>query len=348
MKAVVYNKPGDVSVESVPDPEITDGRDVIVRVTKSAVCGSDLHFYRGIVPMDEGFVVGHEFMGVVEDAGKDARGLKKGDRVVAPFWVSCGSCLNCKNHYPTSCTEGGGCFGFGEGFGGYGGGQAEFVRVAFADTSLEKVPERIEDEKLLFLGDVFSTAYFCAECGDIKPGQTVVIFGDGPLGLLAVSSARLFSPSKIIAVGHHDYRLAMAKDAGADFVVNSSNEDAVERIMEITGGIGADAALECIGSQDALLETFKVVRPGGVISFIGLFLEPVPIPMLDFYLKNFTLRGGVCPAKNYIPKLLPLIDQGKIDPSFIISHDISLSDTPKGYEIMDKRTENAVKVVLSV
>ncbi len=347
MKAVVYNKPGDVSVENVADPKIADGRDVIVRVTKSAVCGSDLHFYRGNCPMDEGFVVGHEFMGVIEEAGKDARGLKKGDRVVAPFWVSCGACVNCLNHFPTSCTGGGGCFGFGEDFGGYGGGQAEFVRVALADTTLEKVPEQIEDEKLLFLGDVFSTAYFCAEWGNIKPGQTVAVYGDGPLGLLAVASARLFAPSKIIAVGHHDYRLEMAKSAGADFLVNSSNEDSSEKIMEITAGAGVDVALECIGSQDALLETFKVVRPGGVISFIGLFLEPVQIPMLDFYLKNFTLRGGVCPARNYIPKLLPLVEQGKVDPSFIISHDLPLSDTPRGYELMDKRMENAVKVVLT-
>ncbi|MCY3973660.1 MAG: alcohol dehydrogenase catalytic domain-containing protein [Candidatus Dadabacteria bacterium] len=347
MKAVVYNKPGDVSVENVTDPAIKDGRDAIVRVTKSAVCGSDLHFYRGVVPMDEGFVVGHEFMGVVEDAGKDARGLKKGDRVVAPFWVSCGGCANCHNHFPTSCTGGGGCFGFGEAFGGYGGGQAEFVRVALADTTLEKVPESVEDEKLLFLGDVFSTAYFCAEWADIKPGGVVVVFGDGPLGLLATASARLFSPSKVITVGHHDYRLGMAKSAGADFVINSSNEDPAERVMEITGGLGADSACECIGSESALLETFKVVRPGGVISFIGLFLEPVAIPMLDFYLKNFTLRGGVCPAKNYISKLLPLVESGRVDPSFIISHDLPLSDTPKGYELMDKRMENAVKVVLT-
>ncbi|QMU55933.1 MAG: zinc-binding dehydrogenase [Candidatus Mycalebacterium zealandia] len=347
MKAVIYNKPGDVSVEKIADPKIQDERDVILRVTKSAVCGSDLHFYRGIVPMDEGFVVGHEFMGVIEEVGKGARGLKKGDRVVAPFWVSCGSCVHCKNGLPTSCGGGGGCFGFGEGFGGYGGGQAEFVRVALADTTLEKVPEKIEDEKLLFLGDVFSTSYYCAELADIKPGQTVVIYGDGPLGLLAVPSARLFGAAEIIVVGHHKYRLDMAKKAGADTVINSSKEDATERIMDITGGVGADAALECIGSQDALLDTFKVTRPGGVISFIGLFLEPVPVPMLDFYLKNFTLRGGVCPAKNYITKLLPLVENGTVDPSFIITHDLPLADTPKGYEIMDKRTDNAVKVVLT-
>lgn len=347
MKANVYHAPRDVRVETVPDPSIIEPGDVIMKITKSAVCGSDLHFYRGNLPMDVGFVVGHEFMGTVEDTGKNTRLFKKGDKVVAPFWAGCGTCFNCKNHYPTACTGGGGCFGFGEGFGGYGGGQAEYVRVPFADSTLEKVPEEIEDDKILFLGDILSTSYFCAENGNIRPGDVVVIWGDGPLGLLATASARLFGPSIIVTIGHHEHRLKLAKELGCDIPVNSKNEDPVEKIQEITKGRLADVVLECIGSETALQSSSKMLRAGGTISYIGLFAQDLSLPMLDYYLKDLTLTGGVCPAKNYIGKLLPLITTGKVDPSLIITHDLPLSDTPRGYELMDTKEENAVKVVLT-
>lgn len=347
MKATVYHGPRDIRVETVPDPKIKDPNDVILRITKSAVCGSDLHFYRGNVPLDDGFIVGHEFMGVIEDVGKNVKYFKKEDKVVAPFWTSCGVCNNCRNGFPTACTGGGGCFGFGEQLGGFSGGQAEYIRVPFADTTLEKVPEDIEDERILFLGDIFSTGYFCAEWGNIKPGDKVAVFGDGPLGLLATASAKLFGPSLLITVGHHDFRLNIAKKMGCDIAINSKNENAEERLQEITNGNGVDVALECIGSPNVILEAIKVVRPGGTISFIGFFTQEVPIPMLNFYLKDLTLRGGVCPAKNYIRKLLPLIQTGKIDPTAIITHDLPLSETPKGYELMDSKEENAIKVVLT-
>jgi threonine dehydrogenase-like Zn-dependent dehydrogenase len=277
MKAVTYHGPRDIRVETVPDPKIQDPNDVILRVTKSAICGSDLHFYRGHVTIDDGFIVGHEFMGIIEDVGKGVKLFKNGDRVVAPFWVSCGVCPNCRNGVPTSCTGGGGCFGFGKAFGDFSGGQAEYVRVPFADTTLESVPGGIEDDRVLFLGDILSTGYFCAEWANIKPGDTVAIFGDGPLGLFATASARLFGPSQIITV----------------------------------------------------------------------FVQPVAIPMLDFYLKDLTLRGGVCPAKNYISKLMPLVEKGKLDPTAVITHDLKLGDTPNGYKLMDSKDENAIKVVLT-
>ncbi|MGQ0794182.1 MAG: alcohol dehydrogenase [Deltaproteobacteria bacterium] len=348
MKAATYHGVRDIRVDTVPDPKIEQSGDLILRITKSAICGSDLHFYRGRVPMDEGFVVGHEFMGVVEEVGAGVQSFKKGDKVVAPFWASCGSCTNCRNKVPTSCTGGGGCFGFGYAFGGFGGGQAEYVRVPFADGTLEKVPGSIEDDKILFLGDILSTAYFCAEWANIKPGQSVVVFGDGPLGLLGTACAKLFGPSQIITVGRHDFRLGIAKDMGADIVINSRKENHIERIKEATHGEGVDAVLECIGSEEALLDAFKVVRVAGTISFIGLFVQPVAIPMLDFYLKDLTLRGGVCPAKNYIQKLLPLVEKGKIDPTAVITHDLSLADTPKGYHLMDSKAEDAIKVVITL
>ncbi|GIW46393.1 MAG: glutathione-dependent formaldehyde dehydrogenase [Deltaproteobacteria bacterium] len=347
MKAVTYHGIRDVRVEVVPDPEIKKPTDVIVRVTKSAICGSDLHFYRGKVPMDEGFIVGHEFIGIVEEIGSDVRLLKKGDKVVAPFWVSCGVCINCRNRVPTSCVGGGGCFGFGKAFGDIPGGQAEYVRVPFADSTLEKVPENIEDTKALFLGDIFSTGYFCAEWANIKPGDRVAVFGDGPIGLFATASARLFGPSLVITVGRHDFRLDVAKKLGSDLVINSRKEDPIHKILEVTDGRGVDAVLECIGSEEALSNAVKITRPAGTISFVGLFTEAVPIPMLDFYLKDLTLRGGVCPSKNYISQLLPLIENEKIDPTAIITHDLPLSETPKGYRLMDSKEENAIKVVLT-
>jgi alcohol dehydrogenase len=347
MKAATYHGIKDIRVETVPDPQIQHSDDVILRITKSAICGSDLHFYRGRVPMDEGFIVGHEFMGVVEDIGKNVKSFKKGDKAVSAFWVSCGVCTNCRNNFPTSCTGGGGCFGFGTAFGDFPGGQAEYVRVPFADATLDKVPEAIPDEKILFLGDIFSTGYFCAEWANIKPGYTVAVFGDGPIGLFATASAKLFGPSMIITIGRHDFRLNVAKKMGSDITINSHRENPIEKILDLTHGKGVDSVLECIGSETTLLDAFRIIRPGGTISFVGLFIEPVPIPMLDFYLKDLTLRGGVCPAKNYISKLLPLVENGKIDPTAVITHDLPLSDTPKGYKLMDSKEENAIKVVLT-
>lgn len=347
MKAVTYHGVRDIRVETVPDPKIQDSNDVILKVTKSAICGSDLHFYRGRIPMDEGFVVGHEFMGFVEDVGKGVKYFKKGNKVVAPFSASCGVCTNCRNGVPNSCTGGGGGFGYGKAAGDIAGGQAEYVRIPFADTTLEKVPEHIPDEKMLFLGDILSTGYFCAECANIKPGYRIAVFGDGPIGLCAIASAKLFGPSLVITVGRHDYRLDVARKMGSDIEINSHNENPVEKIFEITKGNGLDAVLECIGSEAALLDAFKIVRPGGTISFVGFFAQPVAIPMLEFYLKDLTLRGGDCPVKNYISKLMPLVENGKIDPTTVITHDLPLIDTPMGYRLMDTKEENAIKVALT-
>ncbi len=346
MKAAVYNGVRDIRVESVPDPSIEKPTDVILRITKSAVCGSDLHFYRGRIPMDEGFVVGHEFMGVVEEVGRDVKLFKKGDRVVSPFWDSCGTCYFCRRNLPTSCIGGGGCFGFGKDFGNLFGGQAEFVRVPFADGTLERVPEGVDDEQALFLGDVLSTGYACAEWAGIRPGDTVAVLGDGPIGLFATASAALFGPSMIVTVGHHDDRLEVAAKMGCDVAVNSRRESVVERIKELTGGLGVDVVLECVGSEETLSTAIDVAKPGGRVGFAGFYPAPVRVSMLDFYLKDLTLRGGVCPAKAFIPKLTPLVEKGKIDPTLIITHRLPLVETPRGYELMDRREDGAIKVVL--
>ncbi|HEY7536327.1 MAG TPA: alcohol dehydrogenase catalytic domain-containing protein, partial [Thermodesulfobacteriota bacterium] len=258
MKAATYHGIKDIRVETVPDPQIQHSDDVILRITKSAICGSDLHFYRGRVPMDEGFIVGHEFMGFVEDLGKNVKYFKKGDKAVSAFWVSCGACTNCRNNFPTSCTGGGGCFGFGKAFGDFPGGQAEYVRIPFADATLDKVSEAIPDEKILFLGDIFSTGYFCAEWANIKPGYTVAVFGDGPIGLFATASAKLFGPSMIMTIGRHDFRLNVAKKMGSDITINSKRENPIEKILDLTHGKGVDAVLECIGSETTLLDAFKI------------------------------------------------------------------------------------------
>lgn len=347
MKAAVHHGTKDIRVENVPDPKIKNSMDVILRVTKSAICGSDLHFYRGRIPMDEGFVVGHEFMGVIEEVGKGVKQFKKGDRVVAPFWDSCGICYFCKRNLPTSCVGGGGCFGFGKGFGNLWGGQAEYVRVPFADGTLEKVTHGLTDEQAIFLGDIFSTGYSCAKWGEINPGDTVVVLGDGPIGLFATASAKLFGPALTITVGHHDDRLKIAKKMGCDISINSSKEDLIERIKELTDGRGADVVLECVGGEEILSNAIQLVKPGGNIGFVGFYAEPVKVSMLDFYLKDLTLRGGVCPAKNYISKLMPLVEKGKIDPTLVISHRLPISQTPKGYELMDQRKGGAIKVVLN-
>ncbi len=338
----------DVRVEEVPEPKIQDSKDVIVKVTMGGICGSDLHVYRGHFQLEEGDGVGHEFVGTIEEVGSDVKSLKKGDKVIGPFWVSCGNCYYCKKGLTTSCLNGG-CFGFGNLLGGHPGCQAEYIKVAHADGTLVKVPQSLEDdsndEKTIFLGDNISTGYHGAVCGDIQPGDKVAVLGDGAVGLFATYSATLFDPSEVIAIGHHDYRLNIAKEYGASQVINSNNEDLDTKIKDITDGQGVDVIIECVGNSESLQEALNSVRPGGRVSFVGLFWEPFPLNITDFYLRNLTLKGGVAPTRSYIPKLMPYVEANKFDPSLVISHRISLDEVPKGYELMNNRKENAIKIV---
>ena len=348
MKAALAYGIEDVRIEEVPDPKILGPGDVIVKVTAGGICGSDLHIYRGHFELPEGSVVGHEFVGRVEEVGKDVKNLKIGDKVIGPFWISCGDCHHCDSGLTTSCLNGG-CFGFGGLLGVYEGCQAEYIRVEHGESTLVKAPESLsdddQDEKTLFLGDNISTGYHGAVMGDIKPGDNVVVLGDGAVGLFATYSASLFDPKNIITVGHHDYRLEIAEKYGASHIINSKNENLSEKIKDLTNGIGADVIIECVGTTECLQESIDLVKPGGTVSFIGLFWEPFPLNVTDFFLRNLRLKGGVAPARTHIPELLPLVESGKLDPTHVISHRISLDEVPKGYHLMNSRTNDAVKII---
>lgn len=348
MKAALTYGVEDVRIENVVDPKIIDPTDVIVKVTAGGICGSDLHIYRGHFQLPEGSGVGHEFVGRVEDVGKDVKNLKKGDKVIGPFWVSCGKCFFCDDGLTTSCLNGG-CFGFGGLLGDYPGCQAEYVRVQHAEGTLVKAPESLSDnsndEKTLFLGDNISTGYHGAVLAEIKPGDTVVVLGDGAVGLFATFGASLFEPGNLVTVGHHDYRLKIAESYGANKTINTKNKDFVGQIKNITDGRGADVIIECVGTTESLQQCLDAVRPGGTVSFVGLFWESFPLNVTDFFLRNLKLKGGVAPSRTYIPELLPLVESGKLDPTYVLSHRITLDEVPKGYELMNSRTEGAIKIV---
>jgi threonine dehydrogenase-like Zn-dependent dehydrogenase len=347
MKAITLHGTGDVRVESVPDPRISDPTDAVVRITTSAVCGSDLHQYHGRVPgIEPGVVMGHEFMGIVEEVGAAVTKVKKGDRVLAPFSISCGQCEWCRMRLPTQCSTTGRAV-FGGRFGKqYPGGQAEAIRVPFADYMCEKVPAGMRDEDVFFLGDILSTGYVCAENAGIRPGDTVAVFGAGPVGLLALESAHLFGPSRVFVVDRVDYRLKLAEELGGVPVSLDRGEPA-EQLRGLTGGRGPDAVLECVGHETPFAQAIQSVRPGGTVSSVGVYVEQsIGFPAREAFFKDLTLRMGICNARNYITTLMPLIQAGRLRPTRIITHTIPLGDAPKGYAIFDKKEDRAIKVML--
>jgi threonine dehydrogenase-like Zn-dependent dehydrogenase len=347
MKAITLHGTGDVRVESVPDPRISDPTDGIVRITTSAVCGSDLHQYHGRVPgIEPGVVMGHEFMGIVEEVGAAVTKVKKGDRVLAPFSISCGQCEWCRMRLPTQCSTTGRAV-FGGRFGKqYPGGQAEAIRVPFADYMCEKVPAGMRDEDVFFLGDILSTGYVCAENAGIRPGDTVAVFGAGPVGLLALESAHLFGPSRVFVVDRVDYRLKLAEELGG-VPVSLDRGDPAEQLRGLTAGRGPDAVLECVGHETPFAQAIQSVRPGGTVSSVGVYVEQsIGFPAREAFFKDLTLRMGICNARNYITTLMPLIQAGRLQPTRIITHTIPLGDAPKGYAIFDKKEDRAIKVML--
>lgn len=347
MRAVIYHGKGDVRVESVPDPTIEQPTDAIVRITTCAICGSDLHPYHGRTGVGEVFPIGHEFVGVVEEVGPDVRGVKRGDRVGAPFSVSCGTCFYCINRLPAQCTTTGrGIFGFGKRRGSFPGAQAEYIRVPFAGHMLHHVAPEVSDEQMIFLSDILPAGYFAALNGSIKPGDSVIVFGCGPVGLCAVMAAQLFGPSQVFAVDRVGYRLEMAKRFGA-IPVDASKVDPVAFIQEHTSGRGAEVALEAVGHESALTAAIEAVRPGGTVSAVGVYVEPTfPFPVGPAFSKGLTLRIGTTPSRNFTPQLMALMASGRLDPSPMITHRMPLEQAKHGYEIFDRKEEDAVKVLL--
>ncbi len=345
MKAVMFEKVGSVKVGDVPKPDIEDSKDILVKVTHAAICGSDLHIVSGNVPVEPNDTIGHEAVGVVEKAGADVKRMKPGDRVVVSVSVSCGECENCRKGLLVFCDKAG-MFGHGKKWGGYGGCQAEYVRVPWADVNAEPIPANVTEEQAMLISDNLSTGFMAAENGSIKPGDVVAVFGAGPVGCCAVASARLFGPSVIVSVDMLDYRLEAAKRMGADVVINGNRQNVAEEIKAITEGKGADVAIEAVGRQDALHSCIEVVRGGGNISVVGVFpARGVEIPMRQMLLKGLQIRAWRANMVN-MGRLMSLVEHGKIDVASLISHRMPLSRAIEAYRMYTSRTGDVMKILL--
>ena len=388
MKALTYHGSKDVRVETVPDPMMMASDDIILRVTATAICGSDLHLYRGKVPgMEGGDIMGHEFMGIVEEAGPRVMKLRKGDRVVVPFTISCGRCFFCEKDLYAACEgtnpgrgailnkkttrPGAGLFGYTHLYGGYPGGQAEFVRVPFADVGPLKLPadSSLRDDQVLFLSDILPTGYQAALNGNVGPGSTVAIFGAGPVGLMAAASARLLGAERIFMVDHHSYRLEFARTAYGCEVINFDDcDDPAALIVEQTQNRGVDASIDAVGfeAKGSTLETvaatlkleasagtvlrwaIAATRRGGVVSVPGLYSGFIHGFLIgDAFEKGLSFRMGQTHTQQHMPKLLEHILAGELKPEIIITHRMALADAAEGYEIFDQKQQDCRKVVLT-
>lgn len=382
MKAVRYHMPKTMQVDTVPDPKIEHERDAIIKVTSTAICGSDLHIYNGKIPQVENMVVGHEFMGEVVETGSTITNLKKGDRVVVPFPISCGSCFFCNHDLYPHCEhsnknygpeggllkeKGGALFGYTELYGGYSGGQAEYVRVPYADVGPRKVPDNLTDEEALFLTDIFPTGYIAVDWANLKGGETVVVFGCGPVGIMAQKSAWLKGAGRVIGVDIQHYRLERAKSAAKSDVINAAEEDVVEIIRGMTEGRGADVCIDAVGMEadrsvlekvlntvrvqagtiNVLENCFSAVRRGGVVSVVGVYGSYYDkFPLGQFFDKGLIMRAGQAPIQAYIDELLGLVKEEKIVLDDIITHKLPLSEAPHAYKIFNDKEDNCLKVVL--
>lgn len=387
MKAACWYGSEDVRVEDVPEPKLLNPRDAIVRITLSAICGSDLHLYDGYIPgMEKGDILGHEFMGEVVEVGREVANLKKGDRVVVPATISCGRCFFCKQQLWSLCDNsnpnapmaektygqsGAGLFGYSHLFGGYAGGQAQYTRVPFADVGPLKVDGGLRDEQVLFLGDVFPTGYQAAEACDIKPGDTIAVWGCGPVGQFAIRSARLLGAGRVIALDSIEARLAMARRGGAE-ALDYRDINVVEKLKDMTGGMGPDACIDAVGMEahgagtlDAMYDRAKqavrldtdrshvlrqaiqACRKGGTVSIPGVYgglIDKFPIGAA--FNKALTFRMGQTHMLRYMRPLLDRIRRGEIDPSEIISHRVAIDDVPRMYKLFRDNKEECIKVVI--
>jgi threonine dehydrogenase-like Zn-dependent dehydrogenase len=385
MKAARIHGPKTVTCDTVDDPQIKESRDVILKVTATAICGSDLHIYSGGLPQPRPMVLGHEFMGIVEEVGSDVKNLKRGDRVVVPFPIACGHCFFCNHHLPGHCEnsnpehygpeggllteKGGALFGYTDLYGGYDGGQAEYVRVPYADYGPRLVPENLTDEQVLFLTDIFPTGYSGIDWGEVQGGETVAIFGAGPVGIMAAKSAWLRGAARVVVVDTLQYRLDKARQtANCETILwEDGAKDVVAQIREMTGGRGADVCVEAVGFEPdrnlvdrakavinlekgspKVLETcMSAVRRGGYVTVLGVYPTTYDnFPIGQFFDKGIILRGGQAPAHKHIDKLLSYVAEGKVRLDDVITHRIPLSEVAHAYDIFKRRVDNCVKVVL--
>ncbi|MCS3938825.1 threonine dehydrogenase-like Zn-dependent dehydrogenase [Salinibacter ruber] len=346
MRAAVFHEPGDIRVEDVPDPSIEAPTDAILRITRTAICGSDLWFYRGHRDYEAGWRTGHEPMGVVEDVGSEVRSLEPGDRVLAPFAISDGTCEFCRQGLHTSCVHGNVWAAE------HDGAQGEAVRAPQADGTLVKIPERAEGDASLLralfpLTDVMGTGHHAAVSAGVEAGSTCVVVGDGAVGLCAVLAAQRLGAERIIAMGHHEERLEKARGFGATDIVSSRGEEAVEAVREMTRG-GARHVMECVGAASAIETAISVCRPGGTIGYVGVPFgaEDGGLDMFRLFRENITLQGGIAPVRAYIPELMDDVLDGTLDPSPVFDKTIGLEEVPDGYAAMDERESIKVMVEL--
>lgn len=388
MRALCWYGKEDVRVETVPDPKIEQPGDAVIRITSTAICGSDLHLYDGMMPsMEKGDVLGHEPMGEVVDVGKDVTRLKVGDRVVVPFTISCGTCFFCQktlfslcdntnpNHKLAEAAMGhspAGLFGYSHLLGGYPGGQAEYLRVPYANVGPIKIPDGIPDEKVLFLSDIFPTGYMAAENADIEPGDTVAIWGCGPVGQFTIQSAWMFGAGRVIAIDGVPERLALAQSKGRAEIIDFTKDDVHEKLNEMTNGRGPDRCIDAVGTEahvgegmDTLMDKVKTAvmsetdrphvlrqaimncRKGGTISVPGVYISLVDkIPFGAAMNKGLTFKMGQTHMHRYMGPLLKKVVDGEIDPSFVITHKVSLEDAPNMYKVFRDKQDGCIKVVL--
>lgn len=387
MKATCWYDKNEVQVEQVPDPRILNPRDAIVKITTTAICGSDLHLYNGFIPtMQAGDILGHEFMGEVAEVGSGVKNLRVGDRVVVPFSISCGNCFFCTKTLFSLCENSNpnawmaekmwghspaGIFGYSHMLGGYAGGQAEYARVPFADVGPIKVPDELPDEKVLFLSDIFPTGHMAAENCDIEPGDTVAVWGCGPVGQFAIKSAYLLGAERVIGIDRFPERLRMAREkAGAD-TINYEEASVFDSLMDMTDGRGPDGCIDAVGMEahapgllgaydrvkqavmletdrpPALREAIMTCRSGGTVSVPGVyggFLDKVPFGSVMN--RAITIKTGQTHVQRYMRPLLEKIQNGDVDPSFVITHRMGLDEAPRGYQIFTDKQEECIKIVL--
>ncbi len=387
MKALCWQGKTSASVERVNDPSILNPRDAILRITRTAICGSDLHLYDGYIPtMEPGDVLGHEFMGEVIETGSEVKKVKKGDRVVVPFTISCGQCFYCKNQMWSACDNtnpnawimekmygysGSALYGYSHMMGGYAGGQAQYVRVPFADIGCLQVPDGIDDEKVLFLSDIFPTGYMAAENCDLKGGEVVAIWGCGPVGQFTIRSAFMLGAERVIAIDRIPERLKMARAGGAEIINYEEVDDLVEELKWVTGGRGPDACIDAVGLEAhgvglaaaydyskqrmkmsfdrpiVLRQVMQACRKGGVVSIPGVyggFLDKIPFGAA--FGKGLIFKMGQTHMHKYMQPLLQRVQNGEIDPSFVITHRLSLDEAPEAYKTFRDKQDQCIKVVL--